>query len=56
LPTEGTGQICRAALLQEHNSNKKKAHDDVNDNDEVEEDLHCFSCFPMRSIGAEGGT
>ena len=64
LATEGASEVSRAALLQEDDSDKEETHDDVQDNDEVEENLHCESCFPnpvpvgpgRRVHGAEEGT
>ncbi len=46
LAAESACEIGGTALLEEHHSNQKKADDDVHDDDEVEENLHCFSCFP----------
>ena len=40
LAPEGTGEIGRAALLQQNDANKEDAHHDVQDNDEIEQDLH----------------
>ena len=46
LTSKGAGEIGRAALLQQNNSDEKQAHDDMKDDNKIEENLHCFSCFP----------
>ena len=59
LPAEGTGEVGRTALLHQHDSDEKQAHDHVDDDDKVKKNLHVASCFrPLRakSIGAERGT
>ena len=38
-------EVSRTALLEEHNSDKKQAHEDVHGDDEVEKNLHFLSCF-----------
>ncbi len=40
LTTEGAGQISRTALLKENNANQEETHDDVDNDHEVEENLH----------------
>ena len=40
LAAEGAGQVGRATLLQEDDSDEEQADDDVQDDDEVEENLH----------------
>jgi len=64
LATKGACEVSRAALLQQDDSNQKQADDDMDHDDEVEENLHCFSCFPRpvrldrigKLFGAEEGT
>ena len=41
LAAEGSGEVGGTALLDEYNSDEEDAHDDVYDDDEVEENLHC---------------
>jgi hypothetical protein len=63
LASKGAGKIGRAALLQQNNSDEKQAHDDMKDDNKVEKNLHCFSCFQKPSrlhrtgelFGAEEG-
>ena len=63
LSAKGAGQIGRFALLQQHHENQNKAHQDVQDDDETEKEIHVESCFPSQSgwpgrenFGAEEGT
>ena len=63
LSAEGAGEVSRAALLQQNDTNEKQAHDHVEGDDDVEENLHVLSCFPSLPeafggviFGAEEGT
>ena len=57
-------RVGRPALLQQDHTNQKQAHNHVQDNDEIEKDVHSVSCFPglarlarkRRIFGAEKGT
>ena len=42
LSAEGSGEIGRAALLEEHDSDEEEADDDVDGDDEVKKNLHFF--------------
>ena len=63
LPTEGSGKVGGAALLQEDDSNEEQADHDMEHDDEIEKNLHCESCFQKpypvgpgrRVFGAEEG-
>ena len=48
LSTEGAGEIGGAALLDENDTNQEETHQQVEDNDEVEENLHCEAAFQSR--------
>ena len=53
LSAECAGEVGRAALLDEDDSDEKQAHDDVDGDNEVQENLHVLSCFPTaRSVRA----
>ena len=41
LTAECACEVGRATLLQQNDADKKEADDDVQDNDQVEENLHC---------------
>ncbi len=41
LATEGAGEVGRTALLNEDNTDQEEAHDQVNDDKNIEENLHC---------------
>jgi len=41
LSAEGAGEICRAALLNEDDTDQEEAHDQVNNDDYIEENVHC---------------
>jgi hypothetical protein len=41
LTAEGSREISGATLLQKNDTNEKHADEDVDNNDEIEEDLHC---------------
>ena len=64
LAAKGACEVSGAALLQQDDSNEKQADDDMDHDDEIEENLHCFSCFPRpirlhrsgKLFGAEEGT
>ena len=45
LAAEGACQVGRAALLQEDDADEKEAHNDVQDDDEVEKNLHFPAAF-----------
>ena len=49
LTTEGTSEVSRAALLQQDDADQKEAHDDVQGDNEIQKDMHCFDCFPILS-------
>ena len=46
MTTECASEVGGAALLQEDDSDEEQADQDMNHDDEVEENLHCESCFP----------
>src|ERR1035438_3438696 len=46
LAAEGACQVGRTALLEENNADQEEAHNHVQDDDEVERNLHFLSCFP----------
>jgi len=41
LSTESAGEIGRAALLDEYNTDQEETHDQVDNDEGVEENLHC---------------
>ena len=45
-------QVGRTALLEEDDADEKEAHNDVNDDNEIEKNLH-FSRFPNLSALAD---
>ncbi len=45
LAAECACEVGRAALLQEHNANEEQAHKYMDNNNEVEKDLHGLNCF-----------
>ena len=44
LATKCACQVCRSALLKEHDSDQNEAHKYVHDDDDVEKDMHFLSC------------
>ena len=70
LSTEGAGEVGRAALLDEDNTDQEEAHDQVNYNENIKENLHLIlfsksvrwaglklpGCPGTTFIGAEEGT
>jgi len=55
LTAECASEIGRAALLEQDDADQKEAHDHVQDNNEVEENLHFLSCFPCAPRGLNKG-
>jgi len=41
LTAEGAGEVGGTALLDENNTDQEETHDQVNDNENIEENLHC---------------
>ena len=70
LAAKCAGKIGRFALLQQDDANQEEAHDHVDDDHNVKQNLHFLNCFPnepgnlyagfagpdARIFGAEGGT
>lgn len=57
LSAEGTGEVCRASLLQKNNADDEERDDDMDDKDEIEH-RSSFTTFLSQNvwIGAEEGT
>lgn len=41
LAAKGSGEVSRTALLEQDDSDKKEAHYHVDDDDDVEKNMHC---------------
>jgi hypothetical protein len=46
LAAEGASQVGRAALLQQDDTDQEEAHEYVQGDNKVKENLHFLSCFP----------
>ena len=45
LTAKGAGEVRRAALLNEDDTDQKEAHDQVENDDDVEENMHAVTAF-----------